>query len=285
MSLSALVGIAVGGLAVVLLLSFLLWVVSLQVCGVGPTCSKTAFSRAVRLTKKFKSWDFTHLDGTKVFLGSVPRTHDNLQELYAAGVRAVVSLNQRWEPQVSGDIGEACRDCGLAHLNLPTPDFSAPTQRDICAAVDFISEHVARGDSVYVHCNGGKGRSAVCVIAYLIRTHDLGPVEAYNFVASQRNISHMTKGILGIPRPQWRAVLLFEEAEKMSKSLSMNGGEIGQLAHDARAAKVKPQVGAFGGEVGDQSTRDRQGSPPEAKYVTPLDVPGAKPEPEWVAVD
>ena len=66
----------------------------------GPRWLKTAFARAVRATKKPPAWDFTEIEGTGVVLGTVPLEDAHLDDLVAAGVTAVVSLNQRYEPQL-----------------------------------------------------------------------------------------------------------------------------------------------------------------------------------------
>ena len=42
------------------------------------------------------------------------------------------------------------------NTKIPGPD---PTKK---------SEAVPRGNGVYVHCNGGRGRSVVCVLCYLV---------------------------------------------------------------------------------------------------------------------
>jgi atypical dual specificity phosphatase len=165
----------------------------------------------VRTTKKVPAWNFTEIKGTPLFLGTVPRSDAHLRELHAAGVRAVVSLNQRWEPQVAGGVGSACERVGLAHLSLPTPDYSAPSQRDIARAVDFIEANVPNG-GVYVHCNAGRGRSAVCALAFLMRARGLSATEAYELVASQRRITRLPSRLLGMPRPQWKALKRFEAA-------------------------------------------------------------------------
>ena len=134
-----------------------------------------------------------------------------LRELQAAGVRAVVTLNQAWEPQAPGGVGAACERVGLAHLHLPTPDYSAPSQRDVRRAVAFIKAQID-GGGVYVHCNAGRGRSAVCVLAYLMATDGLSAREAYEAVAAQRRITNLPSRLLGFPRPQWRALRRYEAA-------------------------------------------------------------------------
>jgi atypical dual specificity phosphatase len=194
-------------------LAFLLAVSSLPMFR-GPRWLKQGFARIVRSTKPVPAFHWTRLGDTQLVLGTVPTSDENLAELHAAGVRAVLTLNQRWEPQAPGGVGAACRrtGLGLAHLSLPTPDYSAPSQRDIRAAVAFIEAQVADGGSVYVHCNAGRGRSAVCVLAYLMHARGLSALEAYEFVASHRRITRMPSRLCFLPRPQWQALLRFERA-------------------------------------------------------------------------
>merc|ERR1719199_1115854 len=82
--------------------------------------------------------------------------------------------------------------------------------------IAFASEHADRGDGVYVHCNGGRGRSAVCVLAYMIRAKGMTAREAFLQVRAQRKIAPMLARPLGVPRPQWRALCLFEESERVA---------------------------------------------------------------------
>jgi len=128
------------------------------------------------------------VQGTSLYVGSVPRTAAHLAELHSLGVRAVVTLNQAWEPQVDGGVPKAAAAAGMHHLNAPTPDFAAPTQRHLRAAVDFMEEHVNAGHGVYVHCNGGRGRSVVCLLGFLVRSKGLTAHEAYALVAQHRMI-------------------------------------------------------------------------------------------------
>ena len=128
------------------------------------------------------------VQGTSLYVGTVPRTAAHLAELHSLGVRAVVTLNQAWEPQVDGGVPKAAAAAGMHHLNAPTPDFAAPTQRHLRAAVDFMEEHVNAGHGVYVHCNGGRGRSVVCLLGFLVRSKGLTAHEAYALVAQHRRV-------------------------------------------------------------------------------------------------
>ena len=143
------------------------WLAAIPLLGAGPTWAKACYARVARATQRSKAFEYTQLDGAhaQLLMGAVPRSAAHLQALHDEGVRAVVTLNQAWEPQApSATFNEA----GLAQLRLPTPDYAAPSQRDIRRAVAFIDQHLQAGHRVYVHCNGGKGRSAVCTLAYLI---------------------------------------------------------------------------------------------------------------------
>ena len=192
----------------------------------GPRCLKELFARAARSTKAVPRFDYTVLDDTGILLGTVPLCDEHLSELYAAGVRAVVSLNQRWEPQAPGGMATACKRAGLAHLGIPTPDYSSPCQGDIHKAVEYITEQIPKG-SVYVHCNAGRGRSAVCALAYLMHSRGLSAREAYELVAVQRRVTPLPSRLLGMPRPQWRALLEFERQLELADPLPLgdNDGE------------------------------------------------------------
>jgi hypothetical protein len=158
---------ATGHLAHGLPMALAVWLAAIPLLGAGPTWAKACYARVARATQRSKAFEYTQLDGAhaQLLMGAVPRSAAHLQALHDEGVRAVVTLNQAWEPQApSATFNEA----GLAQLRLPTPDYAAPSQRDIRRAVAFIDQHVQAGHRVYVHCNGGKGRSAVCTLAYLI---------------------------------------------------------------------------------------------------------------------
>lgn len=63
--------------------------------------------------------------------------------------------------------------------------------------------------------NGGKGRSTVVVIAYLMHSKGMSKDEAYDFVKDKRKIAKMRR--LGGIMPQWRAVTAYEAYLKSSE--------------------------------------------------------------------
>lgn len=200
-----------GGAIAGLVLTFLIVLAT----GWAPRCVLSLESRLLRLAKRRKRWDWTMIE-PGVFLGSLPRLPCHLDELRAEGVGAVLTLNENWELAMSP---QCVQDCHMVQRNLPTPDFFAPSQRDLVEAVAFIRKHVWQGVSVYVHCNGGKGRSAVCVICYLIHEHGWSPDQAFQFVKDKRKITEM-KAWCGFHK-QWRAVQRFtRELQRVRKEVA-----------------------------------------------------------------
>lgn len=175
------------------------------VSGCGPRCFRSALSRLVRCFKKRKAWSWSKIDDL-IFLGSVPREPAQLEELRKEGVAAVLTLNEAWELKLTS--AQIKYELGMSQLHLPTPDYFAPSQSDIAAAVDFMNEHLTKGRGVYVHCNGGRGRSAVCVLAWLIAKRGMSAEDAYDLVRSKRQIANMR--VMAGYHKQWIAIKRFE---------------------------------------------------------------------------
>jgi hypothetical protein len=191
----------------------LLYAIGIYLFGLPPRCAQRLESRIIRSFKAPKRWSFTEIEPL-LFLGGLPRWPSHIEELRANGVGAVLSLNETWEMSLS----PTCirEDCAMVHRQLPTPDFFAPEHRDVVEAVAFIQKHIRAGVGVYVHCNGGKGRSAVCVISYLIYAYAWTADEAYDFVRLKRNIAHL-KALFGL-RAQWRVIKRFERQLNKSRA-------------------------------------------------------------------
>lgn len=221
-------GCVVGGLVIIFLLTF--------PTGCAPRPLLSLESRIMRCCKKRKKWSWTTIDNC-VYLGSLPRFPCHLEELKTEGVGAVLTLNESWELSMSS---QAVQDCGMVSRQLPTPDFFAPTHRDIVEAVAFIRSYVRQGISVFVHCNGGKGRSAVCVICYLIYEHDWSPDEAFKYVKGRRSIANMK--VCGGLHKQWRAVKRFARELKLTRK-QMAYAAPGERQHDLLVPKnASPKV-------------------------------------------
>ncbi|KAL2642984.1 hypothetical protein R1flu_010571 [Riccia fluitans] len=133
-----------------------------------------------KLQPEFRWWDQIHqylLLGAVPFPGDVPR-------LKSLGVQGVVTLNESYETLVPTALYQKH---GINHLVIPTRDYLfAPSLGDIRRAVAFIHEHVQRGETTYVHCKAGRGRSTTVVLCYLVEHLGMTPVDAFQFVRSKR---------------------------------------------------------------------------------------------------
>jgi len=75
---------------------------------------------------------------------------------------------------------------GVTHLHLPTIDHFEPTLQDTEKAVEFIRECVQKKQKVYVHCFGGRGRSAAVTICYLIKAYNWDAATAQDELLKRR---------------------------------------------------------------------------------------------------
>ena len=157
-----------GHLARGLPMALAVWLAAIPLLGAGPTWAKACYARVARATQRGKAFEYTQLEGAheQLLIGTVPRSAARLQALHDEGVRAVVTLNQAWEPQAPS---ATFREAGLEQLRVPTPDYAAPSQRDIRRAVAFIDQHVQAGH----HASHGRERcicacACACACAYCI---------------------------------------------------------------------------------------------------------------------
>ncbi len=83
--------------------------------------------------------------------------------LEARGITAVVNLRTEFDDNAAGIAPPR-------YLHLPVADDHAPTLEQLRAGAAFITDEIACGGSVFVHCGSGIGRAATMAAAYLIST-------------------------------------------------------------------------------------------------------------------
>jgi protein-tyrosine phosphatase len=75
---------------------------------------------------------------------------------------------------------------GIQFTQIPVVNRETMSLDQLDKAVDIIAQTVQRKGKVYVHCNTGLERSAMVVIAYLIKYQKLSVEQAVKFVKRQR---------------------------------------------------------------------------------------------------
>jgi atypical dual specificity phosphatase len=130
---------------------------------------------------------WNRVPGTLVIVGTVPMCESDVRELVRnEGVRCIINLCREWMWHK-----ELYELLGVKALWLPTVDFDPPSLEDTLRGVEAIAAAAARGESTYVHCKAGRGRSVCIVLAYLILHHGLSPREADQLIRSAR--PHISK--------------------------------------------------------------------------------------------
>lgn len=97
-----------------------------------------------------------------------------LAHLMDAGITAFVDLTELGEYDLNPYVpylAELASDRGvmLTHRRAAIRDASAPTHGRMLEILDLIDELLARGENVYVHCYGGRGRTGTVIGCHLVR--------------------------------------------------------------------------------------------------------------------
>jgi hypothetical protein len=115
--------------------------------------------------------------------------------LLAAGVTCFVDLTEAgeamlppYEPLLAHE--SAIRGQPIRYLRAPIRDMGTPTPQGLRATLDQIDAALLAGQSVYLHCWGGVGRTGTLVGCHLVR-HGLSGPQALALIARLR---HMIPG-------------------------------------------------------------------------------------------
>jgi len=108
-----------------------------------------------------------------------------------AGVTTFIDLTEDDEHHLRPYAAEVvalgvARGVAITHHRRPIPDQGTPTAAEMRAILDAIDAALAAGETVYVHCFGGIGRTGTVVGCWLVR-HGLSGAAALAQIAAWRN--------------------------------------------------------------------------------------------------
>ena len=119
----------------------------------------------------------------KLLAGDYPRTLDEesskakLKQLTDAGVSAFIDLTEADEPTNFGEPMKPYADLldWPSHQRFGIRDMNVPDSPDLTkSALDAIDAHLESGETVYVHCWGGVGRTGTIIGCWLARHYEPG---------------------------------------------------------------------------------------------------------------
>jgi atypical dual specificity phosphatase len=135
-----------------------------------------------RLVPSRRWWDTVE---DHVLLGALPLPW-LVDKMAAAGVRAVVNTCIEYGGPTRGYARH-----GISQLRIPTLDFTPPGLEEIEQAVEFVETHRSRGETVYIHCKAGRGRSATIALCWLVAHRGMTPETAQAHLESIRpHVNH-----------------------------------------------------------------------------------------------
>lgn len=99
---------------------------------------------------------------------------EKLGHFLDAGVTTFIDLTEEDEHRLHPYAAEVIRladprGLPVAHRRLSIPDLGVPSPEHMTRTLNVIDEALARGETVYVHCYGGIGRTGTVVGCWLVR--------------------------------------------------------------------------------------------------------------------
>jgi hypothetical protein len=125
-------------------------------------------------------------DPGRLLAGPLPTGADRaelrarVRALLDAGVRTVIDLRTPAEPpSIRALFGKLANgDEPVAWLGVPILDGAAPSHAELTTILDAVDASLTRERPVYLHCQGGRGRTGTVVACWWIRHGRFAPEEA-----------------------------------------------------------------------------------------------------------
>lgn len=134
---------------------------------------------------------WTRIEPYNIYLGAIPLASEgHTAKIIALGVDAILSVLEDFELQkwpLTVPVSHATwREAGLRVDHIKAVDFSPLTTEEIKAGIAVIDREYENGQTIYVHCKAGRGRSAAIVVAFLMEKEQISLDDAISRVKAQR---------------------------------------------------------------------------------------------------
>jgi protein-tyrosine phosphatase len=117
--------------------------------------------------------------------GRYPASYDEIESrkqlrwLFTIGINIIIDLTEEGEsgaiPYLDQLNDEAKKNhLEVAYHRMPIRDFSVPSNKIIIDILNEIDASIENGKHIYLHCQGGKGRTGILVGCFLARHGSTG---------------------------------------------------------------------------------------------------------------
>ncbi len=104
-----------------------------------------------------------------VACGGIPIGLENLESLWAQGIRAIVTLTEHPLTAQKALTPEVIADLGFEVLHVPVIDQHPPSREQAEEVLSFMIQMKDKQDPIYLHCHAGIGRTGTMLHAvYLL---------------------------------------------------------------------------------------------------------------------
>ncbi|NGX49185.1 MAG: hypothetical protein K940chlam5_00781 [Candidatus Anoxychlamydiales bacterium] len=141
-----------------------------------------------------KRWPWFSQIDKNIFLGAVPLKNLNHEKLFKEkNITSILSIIEEKETLKKTIFTTPInlsywKKNNFSHLHIPIKDRYPLSSIDLQKAADFIHREVLNNKKIYVHCTAGRSRSAMAVIAYLVKYKKMDLNKAYRFLKSKRRV-------------------------------------------------------------------------------------------------
>ena len=119
----------------------------------------------------------------RLWLGGAPTYERDFDAVRALGITAVVDLRAERTSEPAW-----FEEHGIALRQYRVPDVTVPDESVLDDAVPWITNQLAEGRTVLIHCAKGRGRSATVLAAYLMKAEGMSFEEVDALLTSKRKL-------------------------------------------------------------------------------------------------
>ena len=129
-----------------------------------------------------------------LYLGGIPlASRNHLEKIKSLGVRHVLAILEADEAEKETFFSAPLKKndwqtAGIEYRRISCPDMTPPSLEELTEAAAWLSRRIEAGETVYINCKAGRGRSAMMVIAHLIYNQGMALKEAIAFLLSIRSV-------------------------------------------------------------------------------------------------